>query len=85
MNAMITKDAETTVSNLRRQGIKFNIISKVERKVELHHCFTMLNGKEKVRFVAEIDSFGNIVEWGSGFRKLGKKALKTYNADGEEV
>ena len=82
----LTKDMEQAVSNLRTQGIKFTIVTEVDRKLELHREIEMLNGNSRVLFIAEIDSFGNVVEWGPGLRHVGGKALSpVYNADGEEV
>lgn len=83
----ITKDIKQTVSNLRIQGVKFNIMTEVDRRVELHQEIELLNGKSQMIFVAEIDAFGNIVDWGSSYRSDSIAAMSdvVYNADGEEV
>lgn len=82
----ISKCARRTIQNLRCQGVKFNIEVEVVRTVELHYQYIKLSGKEEVSFVAEIDHYGNVIEWGPAL-SLGTKKLNgtVYNADGEEV
>ena len=83
---MLSKYTKETVRNLTTVGIMFNFVAEIDHKVELFQVFP----DEHVRFVAEIDSYGNIVEWGRHLR-LSKKEQslgedkKVINADGESV
>jgi len=83
---MISKHTQQTMGTLRNLGYKFNIVTEVERRVELHNEVERLDGRKMVMFVAELDGYGNITEWGleDERRKL-KTGERQWNADGEIV
>ena len=82
----ISKHASIAINNLRYQGVRFNITVEVDRNVELHHRFVLNTGQERVHFVAEIDHYGNVIEWGPSLTQemVGNNPI-VFNADGEEV
>lgn len=82
----ISKHARDTINNLRYQGVRFNITVEVERNVELHQRYSLNNGQERVHFVAEIDHYGNVIDWGPSLAEgmVGNNPI-VFNADGEEV
>lgn len=59
-----TKETAETLAVLRNTGYVWNIETVVDRKVELHRMVERLNGRVEIHFVAEVDSYGNVSEWG---------------------
>lgn len=80
----ISKQAQDTINNLRRTGTRFNIVTPVDRRIELHFAYKDLAGKEHVNFVAEVGDLGQITDTGPYFGKAKENAF-CYNADGERV
>lgn len=85
----MSKETEETLRTLKTLGIRYNIVTPVERRLELSYAFrNEITGKEQVRFVAELDGYGNITEEGDIF-KNGTPPTRTrdyvLNADGERV
>jgi hypothetical protein len=74
---------QETLNNLKRQGVKFNIITPVGYKFELHNEVELLTGIRMLHFVAEIDGYGNIIAWGDEDEYQDNGIC--YNADGEEI
>lgn len=79
---------QDTINALRLSGIQFNIVTPVGFRWELHNVVkNELTGKEHVDFVAELDSYGNIVEAGpilcNGIPL--RESNVVLNADGEQV
>jgi len=82
----ISECARRTIHNLRCQGVKFNEEVEVIRTVELRYRYTRLCGIEEISFVAKIDHYGNVIEWGSSLSLEPRRTNRAvYNADGEEV
>lgn len=71
-----------TINNLRLQGVRFNIVTNVDRRVELHYEVETLRGK-RVSFVAEVGDLGNITEWGDAYSSNSVSSNAFFNADGE--
>lgn len=82
----ISKYAKESIDNLKTGGIRFDIVAKVG------HVFELFQIRERgtVRFVAEVNEFGQITEWGDHL-KLSKREASlgnnnvVINADGELV
>ena len=84
---MITKDQNETIRELRREGIKFNHVQPVDRNVELFNFVQFeTTGKERVIYVATVNSYGIVTDWGLK-DDTPPKAHKPYviNADGEVI
>jgi len=81
---IIPKQTMEVLNTFKSLGVKFNIITKIEHRFELHYAYRRMDGIERVHFVAELDGFGNVQEFGQFFEDLliGDKVI---NADGEEV
>lgn len=60
----LSEKTQETLNTLKILGIKFNIVTPVDHRIELHFEHFRLNGKSEVHFVAEIDGYGNITEFG---------------------
>jgi len=81
--------AKEVIDSLRMQGVRFNIINKVDYRIELHYVYSRLDGKQRVHFVAELDTYGNVTEWGPYMQDHRKRAQEldkrdyVLNADGE--
>jgi len=83
---MISSFTERTITVLHNQGYRFNIVTEVDRKVELHHEVERLDGRVQVRFIAELDGYGNVTEWGFEDEQRELLASKVqFDADGEKV
>lgn len=86
-----SKAAQDTINTLRSQNIRFNIITPVGYRIELFYTYERLNGKKHVHFVAELDSYGNVTEWGPYLQDHRKRAKEidsrnfVLNADGEKI
>lgn len=85
----VSKETQETLRTLKLLGVKFNIVTPVDRRLELHYSYrNQLTGKECTNFVAELDGYGNITEEGPVFKnsfpnlKMNDFVL---NADGERV
>lgn len=85
----LSKETEETLRTLRLNGFRFNIVTPVDRRLELHYAFrNQVTGKEHVSFVAELDGYGNITEEGDIFKNsLPSLRMNDFvlNADGEQV
>lgn len=85
----LSKETEETLRTLRLLGIKYNIVTPVDRRLELHYAYrNQLTNQEHVSFVAELDGYGNITEEG----EVLKQSMPNFkpkdfvlNADGERV
>lgn len=64
------KETEDTLRALRSVGVRFNIITPVGHRVELFYECERLNGSH-VQFVAEIDGYGNVTDWGPTYAGQG--------------
>ena len=82
-----SKETAETLAVLRGTGFRWTIETVVDRRVELHNEVTRLNGKVEIYFVAEIDSYGNVSDWGNPDMKASKLDRRDFflNADGEIV
>ena len=82
-----SKETAETLAVLRVTGFRWTIETIVDRRVELHNEVTRLNGKVEIYFVAEIDSYGNVSDWGNPDMKASKLDRRDFflNADGEIV
>lgn len=78
--------AEEVLKTLRQQRIRFNIVTQVDYRWEVHFESTRLDGTSHVHFVCEFDSFGNITDEGPYYReKRWRDRGVILNADGEVV
>ena len=80
-----TKATEQTKSALRGLGYRWTIETPVDYRIELHNEIELLNGKTIVRFVAELDNYGNVTEWGDDDVFTRKLSSSVLNADGDEI
>lgn len=80
----ISKLANATIENLRLSGIRFNIVTPVDRKVELHFEYELL-GRTHVDFVAEVGDLGTVTEWGKTFAGESRDTGFCFTADGERI
>ncbi len=82
-----SKETTETLAVLRGTGFRWTIETVVDRRVELHNEVVRLNGKVEIHFVAEVDSYGNISDWGNPDMKASKLDRRDFflNADGEIV
>ena len=75
-----------TIKSMELAGIKFNIVTPVDYRWELHHeIANELTGEKKIDFVAEVDGYGNITEWGKAYAVAKPESNVVLNADGEQV
>lgn len=80
--------AEEVLKTLRLQGTRFNIVTPVDYRWEVHYQVRKLDGTDHIHFVCEIDSYGNITDEGPYFREEGrtwKDRGVILNADNEVV
>lgn len=86
----MTKEMDETIKDLRMTGIKFNIITPVDQRLELYYEYER-EGRKMIHFVCEVDGYGRIQDYGPYLREemiLRIEADKrdvVFNADGEAV
>lgn len=61
---MRTKAMADTLTNMKVVGYKWSIQTDVDHLVELHQELDNLDGSVEIRFVAEVDEYGCVREWG---------------------
>ena len=83
---MTSKATTETMKALRLQGYRWSIETKVEHNTELHLETERLDGSHHIQFIAELDGYGNVVEWGlyDESRTI-HEGRAPINADGETV
>ena len=85
MTRPISKLAQQTIDALRTDGIKFNIVNQVDRRIELHYSYkNEFTNKEQVHFVAEVTDLGGIEAFGP-YIDAGVGTDFVLNADGDRV
>lgn len=90
-NRKLPKDAEESVKTLAMTGVKFNIINLVTAddgtgRVELHYEYTRLPSERRcVHFVCELNTYGQITEYGPYFKRPKIDRPRILNADGQDV
>lgn len=82
----MTPQTEDTLRALRMSGIRYNIVTPVERRLELYYAYKDLSGKEHTHFVCELDGYGGIAETGPYFPEPVRRNKNfVFNADGEQI
>lgn len=85
MTKPISKLAQQAIDALRTDGIKFNIVTPVGHRIELHYAYrNEFTGKEHTHFVAEVTDLGNIEAFGP-YISAGVGSDFVLNADGDRV
>lgn len=88
MQTAISRDAQDSINNLKVTGIRFDFVQRVDYSYEL---FQIVDRKtQTVRFVCEVNAYGQITEWGDHLA-LSPRELslglnnKVFLADDEEL
>lgn len=91
--AALRAAAQEAINTLKCQGFRFNIVKRVGFRTELFFECEDLKGRSSLRFVAEVDDFGN-VEFDGDLSQFDNPAhwtngrpvsAQVFNADGEAV
>lgn len=83
----LPKCTQEVIDTLKAIGVKFNIITPVGHRVELHYEYQRFDGSHHIHFVAELDAYGNLTDTGPYFPEKAKhkEHQYVYNADGVKV
>jgi len=83
---MITKLTVQTMNTLRTLGYKWTFATKVEHRIELFREVERLDGRTEIHFVAELDEYGNVTDFGDydNVASVDPNGAM-FNADGDVV
>lgn len=81
----ISNATKDTMSALRLSGYKWTIQTEVDHRIELHNEIEFLDGRKQILFVAELDNYGNVTEWGEVENAHRPDTGVVLNADGDVV
>ena len=82
----ISKETKATLATLRNQGYRWTIENEVDYRLELHNEIKRLNGTIEILFVAELDGYGNVSEWGPyDEARVLNLNRDPHDADGEQI